>query len=379
MNILYYSWGENSQFDMLQALSASGHTVSRIFFPTTEYLSQPELEQTIAESAIASHCDLIFTFNYIPFVAQTAERIKTRYVSWVYDCPHYPLFSPTIASEYNYIFLFDKSMAELALHLGARHAYHLPLAANPDRLRNLSGNASCFSNKITFVGSLYENNHFNLIHYLPEDLRGYLDGIMAAQGQIWGQDLLSDLMTPDLVGQLHTYIQYDKNPLCPIPEKYFFLNMLSTKLTSEERISYLNALAEKYQVTLYTASDVSRCPKALCGGTVSYATEMPLVFANSDINLNITLRSIHSGIPLRALDIMSCGGFLLTNYQPELEQYFKNGTDYVYFEGKEDMISKTDYYLSHPKERTEIAQNGLRKVSSDFSYIHQIQTMFSYL
>ena len=38
------------------------------------------------------------------------------------------------------------------------------------------------------------------------------------------------------------------------------------------------------------------------------------MFANSKVNLNITLRNIKTGIPLRALDIMGAGGFLLTNY-----------------------------------------------------------------
>lgn len=106
---------------------------------------------------------------------------------------------------------------------------------------------------------------------------------------------------------------------------------------------------------------------------------MPFVFANSKINLNISLRSICSGIPLRALDIMGCGGFLLTNYQPELDEYFTNGVDYVYFDSKEDLLSKIEYYLSHPKERKEIASNALLRIASDFSYEHQLHQLFSLL
>ena len=46
---------------------------------------------------------------------------------------------------------------------------------------------------------------------------------------------------------------------------------------------------------------------------------MPKIFKCSKINLNMTLRSIKSGIPQRAFDIMGCGGFLMSNYQPELQ------------------------------------------------------------
>lgn len=379
MHILYYSWLENSKVDMIDALSFLGHQVSLITAPVDNYLVQPELENTIFQTATDYHCDFIFSFNYFPFLAQAAERARLPYVSWIYDCPHWTLFSPTIASPYNYLFLFDLSLVELAKTNGAVHAVHLPLAVNTNRINKLLSKPSDCHETISFVGSLYENNPFQRLSYLPKQLRGYIDGILAAQSKIYGQDLLYHLLTPELLQELAIYIKTEQNPLCPIPDKQFFLSMLQAELTSRERISSINALSNGPPVSLYSLSDASLCPKAFFKGSISYATEMPFVFAHSDINLNITLRSITSGIPLRALDIMGCGGFLLTNYQPELDLYFFNGSDYIYFNDTADLLQKTDYYLSHPKERTEIAANGLRRVTSDFSYEHQINQMLSLL
>ena len=53
--------------------------------------------------------------------------------------------------------------------------------------------------------------------------------------------------------------------------------------------------------------------------------ELPCVFRYSKLNLNPTLKSIQSGIPLRALDIMGAKGVLLSNFQPELVEYFEDG------------------------------------------------------
>ena len=178
---------------------------------------------------------------------------------------------------------------------------------------------------------------------------------------------------------LNNYIKYDRSPLCPIPEQLFYVNMLQAELTCRERVEYLNMLSQIFDVALYSASDQILCPKVRHCGTVHYTTEMPFVFAHSKINLNISLRSITSGIPLRALDIMGCGGFLLSNYQPELNDYFSNGVEYVYFESSQDLLAKTDYYMSHPKERAEIAANGHARIISDFSYEHQIHQIFSSL
>ncbi len=381
MRILYFSWGENSKEDLTNALMQLHHEVLTISSAVTDYLVNPELTQAVTDAVRQYQIELIFSMNYFPFLSDAAEHLHIPYVSWVYDCPHWTLYSPTVQNECNRIFLFDQVMVSLVQAHGASHAFHLPLAVNTGRIEGLlqTADPSAYRNEIAFVGSLYEDNHFNRILYLPDQLRGFLDGILAAQNMIYGQDLLDELLTDELVSTLSQYVSYSMQPLCPIPAKDFFLSMLQTKLTSTERISAIKALAKTHPLRLYTASDATLCPDALPGGTVSYTDEMPLVFQHAKINLNITLRSITSGIPLRAMDIMGCGGFLLTNYQPELAQYFQNGVDYVYFEDEADLQVKADYYLSHPKERMEIAKNGLYKIKSAFTYEHQLAKIFELL
>lgn len=66
-----------------------------------------------------------------------------------------------------------------------------------------------------------------------------------------------------------------------------------------------------------------------CCGPVNYYEEMPYVFAVSDINLNISVNGIQSGIPQSALDVMASGGFLLSNYQQELIELFSYEEDMV--------------------------------------------------
>lgn len=58
------------------------------------------------------------------------------------------------------------------------------------------------------------------------------------------------------------------------------------------------------------------------------------------------MRSILSGLPLRVIDILGADGFLITNYQTEMEEYFKNGKDLVWFENREDLLQKTNFYLN---------------------------------
>ena len=108
---------------------------------------------------------------------------------------------------------------------------------------------------------------------------------------------------------------------------------------------------------------------------IGFYDVMPHVFKNSKINLNITLRSIRSGIPLRAWDILGAGGFLLSNYQEDFFDFFVPGEDFDFFDGTDDLMSKIEYYLSHEKERTDIAENAFRKIAESHTYLHRVETM----
>ena len=114
-------------------------------------------------------------------------------------------------------------------------------------------------------------------------------------------------------------------------------------------------------------------------GGVDYWSEMPKVFHESKINLNLTIPNIKTGLPLRMWDIMGSGGFLMTNYQAELPRYFKEGEDYVCFEGERDLVEKAGYYLEHEEERKQIARNGYRKVKGVHSYRERLKTMLAIL
>ena len=79
-------------------------------------------------------------------------------------------------------------------------------------------------------------------------------------------------------------------------------------------------------------------------------------------------------VPLRVYDILGAGGFLITNYQPDLaENGFVLGEDLVVYESKEDLLCKVDYYLKHEEERLQIAANGQRKVAMLHTYDNRVK------
>lgn len=102
---------------------------------------------------------------------------------------------------------------------------------------------------------------------------------------------------------------------------------------------------------------------------------MPEVFANSKVNLNISLKAIRTGIPLRVIDVMGCGGFVLSNYQEEILEYMHPGVDCEVYESLEDAYYKVEFYLKNEKIREKIARNGLELVTRDFSFEDRVKVL----
>ena len=134
--------------------------------------------------------------------------------------------------------------------------------------------------------------------------------------------------------------------------------VIARKIANLERTALLKAVSEHFNTKLYTPNPTPELPQIYNMGSVDYQRQMPYVFKNSAINLNISLRSIRSGIPLRCFDIMGCGGFLLSNYQGDFYEHFIPGEDLVLFDSQEDFLNKCDYYLKHDNERLQITANG---------------------
>ncbi len=69
----------------------------------------------------------------------------------------------------------------------------------------------------------------------------------------------------------------------------------------------------------------------------------------------------------RIFEVCMCGGFLLTEYIPGIEDYLKIGEEIECFKTKEEMVEKVKYYLEHEKEREQIAAAGYEKVKKLYS------------
>ena len=278
--------------------------------------------------------------------------------------------------------LADSASPQLA---AIRRSIQRKSLAARERLDKLIGRQSKedrqrFAADVSFVGSMYHKNSYDDIKdKLPPYMKGYFDAAMLAQLNIFGDNIIDDLLTVDILKELSEIIDFRQGDRAFSDIRLVFEStFLGFKLANIERVSTLNRLSKTlrgHNTALYTDTIDSKLEGVDYRGAVAYMTHMPLVFNNSRINLNMTIRNIRTGIPLRVWDILGAGGFLLTNFQVELPDYFENGKDIVYYEDINDCCRKAEYYLAHEDERRLIALNGYNIVKQKHSYIQRIATI----
>lgn len=377
MRILFIWWDAFGNNDVAYELDRRGYEV--IKYPYRHKMSEDDVRErerlmkTLSEQKV----DFVFSFDYFPMVSLVCNLKEVKYVAWTYDSPLMSLYNCTVVSPYNYIFVFDKTEYNELVAKGLKQIYYLPLAAPVERYDSYDmteEEKEVYDVPISFVGSTYsENRHtfYKRLCELDDYTKGYVDGITLAQKGMYGEQILENMLAvaPDIEeNMVKKFGRIEKEGFYMSQKKYLVAILLQRYVTVMERQEILTMLSEKYHVALYTLKKTPSLPKIDNRGMAGSKKEASLIYRSSKINLNITLRTIQSGIPLRAFEIMGSGGFLLTNLQMDFLDFFEPNVDFVYYDSYEDLMEKVEYYLSHDRERQEIASNGYEKVKKYHTY-----------
>lgn len=377
MKIYIYRYGSICEPDIIDSFKRLGLDVHEecmeIF---NKNLTPSECIKRTASDIVDGGYSFVFTINFFPWLSEVCNIANIVYISLIVDSPVLELYSESLSNPCNRIFLFDSMLYKEFAPYNPGHVFHIPLATNVARTDKVIQNASIserkhFSSDISFIGSTYQEKcDYNKIKLNKYDT-GYVDGLIEAQLKIYGYNFIEDVISEEFAerfikSNLGTY-EFPENSRCNY-KALVAQHYISVKVAEQERLRALRMLSDSFNVDMYTGSDTSSMPHINNRGFAKSLEEMPLIFNNSKINLNITAKSICSGLSLRVFDVLGCGGFLITNYQAELPEFFEIGKDLVAYESMEDLKAKCDYYLKHEDERMEIANHGYETVKKLHTY-----------
>ncbi|HEY4329143.1 MAG TPA: glycosyltransferase, partial [Phycisphaerae bacterium] len=130
-------------------------------------------------------------------------------------------------------------------------------------------------------------------------------------------------------------------------------------------------------------SPLWRLPESICGSPLP-DTEMIQLYSRSKINLGFsTCGETHKTrqrilqVRLRDFEVPMSGGFYMVEQMEELAEFFEPGKEIVFYNDKDDLLSKIRYYLTHETEREKIRLAGLARARRDHTWHRRFQTSFA--
>lgn len=332
--------------------------------------------------------DVAITQDFNVNVAEGCHQAGVPYISWIYDSPQVALFTKYALYPENYVFAFDKKHCERLKAQGLQHVFHRPLAANiaySDRINITDDDIRKYRTDISFIGQMYRVASFEAFNAsISEEISSSINQIADNFACDWSErknifnsfpDELVQTLSPCIPASDLEYFDVDKQYI----EEVF---ILGPAIAQRERCRILKAASDNYKTSIYTRNSDIEFATARTGAKVYPPVHEDLpykIYYSSKINLNLSLRTIETGVPQRVFDIMSVGGMVMSNYQEEIEELFVPDQEIVVFHSMDEFLDKAKYYTIHNDQRTKIGVRGYQKVKEQYNYVVSLKDMFSKL
>ena len=385
MKILYVD-GRTKQRDIVRTLVKLGYEVEEYFGAQSDVWAVQEEIAQIVDYIRRNAITHLLSIHLLPNLSVAAYQTGIRYIAMLWDAPCLTMTTVFGKLDNVWVSTFDKLDYERFKAGGTKNVLYQPLTVDRDSLlswdvkRKLSGR---FLQEISFVGRLYEDNLYDRqVKYIPDNMRQYCTSIMEEAAFKWdgvnrvygtvSKEILEYIRwaSPDFA--LHN--QYEVED-----ERFFEMRYLVRKLANIERVCCLNLLAQQFGVVLYTDSSIDSGvirPEVKIMPPVDPGEAVSIIYAGSKINLNISLKGIERGTPLRVFEILGAGGFLLSSYCPETAELFEEDKEIVMFRTPEELLEKTEYFLTHDDEREAVAAAGQEKVLRCYTHEKKLKELF---
>ena len=366
--------------DIIQAMERSG---LRYRLVTIE---QEELDCETYLQSLGKHIreikpDFVLTLNHLGLdregmVAQFFNDIEMPFASWYVDNPHLSITQyAKSSSPYCGLFLWDNNSVAEMKAFGFEHAFYAPLGVDERRFRPLPRKGNPFSHlsgHVGFVGN-------SMVHKAKRRLAK----VKAAPRL----RCLFDSIACDFAGSRCREVEKIIRQSDPEVFREYQI------LTEEQRSAFdtavtweatkLYRLERVYKILPFNpviAGDVGWFDLIDENGfqyhkEISYYDELPYFYNMMRINFNATSRQMKGAVNQRVFDVPACNGFLLTDYEEQLDDLFDVGKEVVCYRDIEEIEDLVDYYTKHDEERRRIARKGYQRVIRDHTYVVRINDM----
>ncbi|HTY21340.1 MAG TPA: glycosyltransferase, partial [Geobacteraceae bacterium] len=324
----------------------------------------PDFIKRLLTLLVEARPDFLMAINHLGFdedgkLTGLLSELKIPFASWYVDSPTYILYGGEVnCSPYCTLFCWERSYLKPVEDMGFQSPTYLPLATDPEvfhpRTVGMNGR---FISPISFVGDSMEGARKKWEKKLADIVKRKL-AVIPCQGMEF--DRRKGIL--DHFPELADHATGNRS-------RVDIEAALIWKATQDYRLGLVRALVplglaiygDPGWGELIDGNPVLRPP-------VNYFTELPEVYCGTSVNINCTSMQMKTAVNQRVFDVPACGGFLLSDYQDDMDRFFEVGKEAICYRTSDEAVSLAGYYLGNESERLRIAEAARRRVLSEHTY-----------
>ena len=219
--ILFFQWNAFMQKGIERAFTYLGMEYDTFYYIFKDWDKDDDFKEKFKKRLQSGkeEYEYVFSVNFSPLISEVCNDLQVKYVSWVYDCPLHIRNKEPMKYSCNTIFFFDRIEAENYRNKGV-NAYHLPLAGDTvaftEKYKYVDMNMMHSEEKgiytrftetdmcdVSLVGKLYHSDYAYLLRPLDGYCRGYLEGVVEAQRNVYGGCFIGDCLSDSFIERIN--------------------------------------------------------------------------------------------------------------------------------------------------------------------------------
>lgn len=314
--VLYISSGKGMPYSPLdEAVIQEASTLVRELVVATP-------KTNVSQFAALIRPDFVFSLEGLALPVEQVDNIRQLNIPigiWLTDDPYYTDLTESIAPHYDFVFTLEANAVDFYKSLGCEVVHYLPFGVNTSIFRHSNVSPSERLD-FSFLGSAY----WNRVHFMEQALPALRRKKYLISGLWWKR--------------MANYRRY--------APKMKLNHWLSPQNTAR----------------IYSSSKIV----------------INLHRRHDDVTYNYNSRNIPAlSVNPRTFEIAACATLQLTDERDELKNMYVPNFEVATFSSPADLVEKVNYYLTHEKERREIALRGLKRTLQDHTYRNRLTTLFS--
>jgi hypothetical protein len=229
-----------------------------------------------------------------------------------------------------------------------------------------------FNTRLAFAGNVYLNSSRNLPFGGEETLRGIEARVLKAK-----RERLTDCLWDLIVKEIRALETPVRTRLRLEPDSTFFWRFLYDEIelvgNTDARLAILTGLQRQCDFFgNFMEAGTDRGLRDQYGvrfqRPLDYFTELPLLFMNSELIVDVINLGFNSGISSKTMGCMACGGLVLFDYKDDFYYSMGEIANQVMYRSVEQLNSLIEEYLGNPRKRLDVSGQLQHRACTEFSF-----------